>query len=42
MSDLQHSPAPQPTRRPLALRVLGIVLLLGSVGLVSCQALFSW
>lgn len=29
------------TRRPFALRLLGIVLLFGSVGLVSCQALWA-
>lgn len=27
-------------RRPYALRLLGLVLLFGSVGLVSCQALW--
>jgi hypothetical protein len=40
MSDLQKSPA-QPPRRSWAVRALGLALLFGSVGLVSCQALFS-
>jgi hypothetical protein len=32
---------PPPPPRSLGLRVLGWVLLLGSVGLVSCQSLFA-
>ena len=39
MSDLQPLPDPPP-QRPLALRLLGGTLLLWSVYLVSCQALF--
>ncbi|TCW36382.1 MULTISPECIES: hypothetical protein [Marichromatium] len=31
-----------PARPALGARVLGVVLLFFSVGLVSCQALFSW
>jgi len=39
MSNLRFPPALPPLRRPVGLRVLGMVLLFGSVGLVSCQAL---
>jgi hypothetical protein len=41
MSDPVHLPAVATPRRPWALRALGSVLLLASVGLVSCQALFT-
>ncbi|WP_295406309.1 hypothetical protein [uncultured Thiocystis sp.] len=36
-----HRPTP-PARPPLGARILGVVLLLSSVWLVSCQALFTW
>jgi hypothetical protein len=39
MPDLQQLPPIQPPHPSLALRVLGVILLMGSVGLVSCQAL---
>ncbi|WP_257791196.1 hypothetical protein [Candidatus Thiodictyon syntrophicum] len=39
MSDLQHPPVQIP-RRSLMLRLVGMTLLVWSVGLVSCQALF--
>ena len=40
MSNLQPIPDQTP-RRAFGLRLLGTVLLIGSVGLVSCQALFT-
>ena len=40
MPELQPTPD-QPQRTSLALRVLGALLLMGSIGLVSCQALFT-
>ncbi len=38
-TDLQHRPE-APSRRALPMRILGWTLLIWSVGLVSCQALF--
>jgi hypothetical protein len=40
MPDLPQTPV-QPQRTSLALRILGTALLMGSIGLVSCQALFT-